>query len=249
MKKETKVCPKCGRRYPENYRYCGHCVDEEDKAVALVAIDDVQLQKITKTEPVEREKETPPATPVEIHKSNPEKPKEAPVIEPEEFDTPIYPYQTLSTDILNEGNSKPNKRPQSSSPDNFDNDGNKPKKYRGKAILILLILGALIIGGIVYGPAAMDSLTQPEYHTVTFDTGGVAAIPSVIVKSGSKVSQPSLPSRSGYSFDGWYTASGKLWNFNKDVITTDTKLYARWVKYNSFNQNPYDPFNFAPSAK
>lgn len=41
----------------------------------------------------------------------------------------------------------------------------------------------------------------------------------------------SVPERTGYSFEGWYTdetEAGVLWHFQNDAIYSDTTLYARW---------------------
>jgi len=43
--------------------------------------------------------------------------------------------------------------------------------------------------------------------------------------------KPADPTRDGWIFQGWYTASGTKWDFGKDVITGDTVLYARWAKF------------------
>lgn len=69
-------------------------------------------------------------------------------------------------------------------------------------------------------------------YTVTFDlnyTGG-GTYKTVEVKSGETVSAPTNPSRSGYSFSGWYTAekNGKKFDFDT-IISEDITLYAKWT--------------------
>ena len=50
------------------------------------------------------------------------------------------------------------------------------------------------------------------------------------VDKGSTVSQPTNPTKSGYTFDGWYTDSACTNRFNfSTVITANTPLYAKWV--------------------
>jgi len=53
---------------------------------------------------------------------------------------------------------------------------------------------------------------------------------------GTKATEPSAPSRSGFAFLGWSTsASGEvMFNFNSD-ITSDMTLYAKWIAQNGDN--------------
>ena len=48
---------------------------------------------------------------------------------------------------------------------------------------------------------------------------------------GSKVTKPSDPTASGYTFGGWYKEAGctNAWNFSTDVVTEPTTLYAKWT--------------------
>jgi len=66
-------------------------------------------------------------------------------------------------------------------------------------------------------------------YTVTFDANGGFPSHSETVESGSKVSEPSDPSRYGYEFDGWYTkkTGGSEFNFNT-AIKSNLVLYAHW---------------------
>ncbi len=71
-------------------------------------------------------------------------------------------------------------------------------------------------------------------NTVTFDGQGGSFTPGETVATGSHVTQPSDPSRYGYAFDGWYTASsgGVLWDFTNDTVSGNTTLYAQWTAGN-----------------
>ena len=66
--------------------------------------------------------------------------------------------------------------------------------------------------------------------TVSFETNGGGTIPSQIINSGSRPTQPNTPARIGYIFDGWYTDSTFSIPYNFYVpVTEDTTLYAKWV--------------------
>ncbi|MFR0604864.1 InlB B-repeat-containing protein [Bifidobacterium pseudolongum subsp. globosum] len=67
-------------------------------------------------------------------------------------------------------------------------------------------------------------------YTVTFDSNGGTVVAAATVEHGQKVSQPANPTRTGYTFNGWYTAKdgGSKYDFTKPV-TTDMTMYARWT--------------------
>ena len=68
-------------------------------------------------------------------------------------------------------------------------------------------------------------------YTVTFfPNDGTSGKSTVAVESGKRVASPSAPSRSGYSFDGWYTAAagGDRFDFST-AISSDIALYAHWT--------------------
>ena len=66
-----------------------------------------------------------------------------------------------------------------------------------------------------------------EYYTITFNSNGGTGVSSQKVEEGSRATRPSNPTRSGYTFIGWYTASGSVYNFNSGV-TSNITLYAHW---------------------
>ena len=72
--------------------------------------------------------------------------------------------------------------------------------------------------------AKWEKIDYDEY-TVKFIVDD-EIVHSATVDEGSRVSQPSAPSKEGYRFLGWYY-NGKLFNFNKK-ITKDMKLIARF---------------------
>lgn len=75
-------------------------------------------------------------------------------------------------------------------------------------------------------------------HNVTFNhnySGGTSE--SVRVEEGKTVSRPANPSRSGYSFGGWYTDSSctAAYDFNA-AVTTGLTLYAKWTAEGSYSK-------------
>ncbi|MBO6133297.1 MAG: InlB B-repeat-containing protein, partial [Lachnospiraceae bacterium] len=67
---------------------------------------------------------------------------------------------------------------------------------------------------------------------VTFATNGGSSVESQSVMPGEKVTKPSDPTMYGYTFAGWFKdeALTSTWNFEKEVVTKDTTLYAGWIQ-------------------
>ncbi|WP_405154339.1 InlB B-repeat-containing protein [Paenibacillus sp. FSL K6-0108] len=76
----------------------------------------------------------------------------------------------------------------------------------------------------------------PNTYTVTFNTLGGSTVSNIAVEYEKKLSAPASPSRSGYTFAGWYTDPELKtpFNFAQTVITADLTLYAKW----SVNSTP-----------
>lgn len=69
--------------------------------------------------------------------------------------------------------------------------------------------------------------TEVKKYTVKFDSNGGSKVSSKEVTSGSKVSKPSNPTRTGYKFGGW-TLNNKAYDFNSKV-TSNITLVAKWT--------------------
>jgi uncharacterized repeat protein (TIGR02543 family) len=67
--------------------------------------------------------------------------------------------------------------------------------------------------------------------TVTFNTQGGSAVASQTVTESGKATQPANPTRTDYTFAGWYreAACTNAWNFANDAVTADITLYAKWI--------------------
>ncbi|MBR3785453.1 MAG: InlB B-repeat-containing protein [Firmicutes bacterium] len=68
-------------------------------------------------------------------------------------------------------------------------------------------------------------------YTVTFDTKGGSKVPSVSIKYDKNLEEeekiPPNPTKTGYTFKGWVTASGSKYNFSTKV-TGNITIYAKW---------------------
>lgn len=69
-------------------------------------------------------------------------------------------------------------------------------------------------------------------HTLNFQTDNGTTIAEQQVAENALASVVESPTRSGYSFSGWYRDSGHTqpWDFNKDAVLQDTTLYAKWER-------------------
>lgn len=69
------------------------------------------------------------------------------------------------------------------------------------------------------------------FYTVKFDTDGGSTIDNQSVKSGSLATKPADPTKTDYTFDGWYKSNEwkDKWNFDSDKITADTTIYGRFL--------------------
>lgn len=77
-----------------------------------------------------------------------------------------------------------------------------------------------------------DEKNDSKKYTVTFNSNGGSNVSSQTVIEGNKVKQPSNPTRSGYTFNGW-TLNGKAFDFNSK-ITGNITLVANWEKTVSY---------------
>lgn len=78
-----------------------------------------------------------------------------------------------------------------------------------------------------------DAVYQPTapatYVTVSFDTDGGTEIPDQSIVSGGKATRPADPTKTGYTFEGWY--EDELFTTEFDftaAITEDTTIYAKF---------------------
>lgn len=73
---------------------------------------------------------------------------------------------------------------------------------------------------------SFTGVTANDYYTVDFDEQGGTTVRSQIVLPGGYLTQPSNPTKSGYTFDGWYY-NGAKFNF-ATAVNNDMTLVANW---------------------
>jgi uncharacterized repeat protein (TIGR02543 family) len=78
--------------------------------------------------------------------------------------------------------------------------------------------------------ARWTAVPSEQTYTVRFVANGGVPDSTQTIKSGEKAAVPAEPTRSGYKFQGWYTAAagGDEYNFNS-AVTGDLTLYAHWA--------------------
>ncbi len=77
-------------------------------------------------------------------------------------------------------------------------------------------------------------------YTVTFDSMGGSEVAAISTTTGS-ITLPTAPTKTGYSFDGWYTTDGVA--FDGTSVTADITVYAKWdsrLYIANFETDKYD---------
>lgn len=69
-------------------------------------------------------------------------------------------------------------------------------------------------------------------HTIVFDSAGGSTVDAQTVRQDGRVTEPPVPTQSGYVFGGWYTDEGltDAWDFDADTVTEDITLHAKWTE-------------------
>ena len=83
----------------------------------------------------------------------------------------------------------------------------------------------------VVTPISLYAVWTADSHNVTFDSKGGSSVTSSTFLSGGNVSQPTAPTKSGYTFAGWSATDGGTavsFPYSPGVFT-DITLYALWT--------------------
>ena len=85
-------------------------------------------------------------------------------------------------------------------------------------------------------------LALKDKYTVTFDSDGGSEIGNQEVSDGKKANEPDAPTKTGYTFGGWFVKTTE-WNFLAYTVTENVTLKAKWIaneytlKFNSNGGN------------
>lgn len=78
--------------------------------------------------------------------------------------------------------------------------------------------------------------------TVTFNTNGGSTIASQKVQPNAKAIKPTTPTKSGYTFKGWFTNISYSQEYDFDTaVTADMTLFAKWEENKTTPSNPTPP--------
>ena len=83
------------------------------------------------------------------------------------------------------------------------------------------------------GDMTIKAQWKINQYTITFDTDGGSEIATITQDYGTTIAKPTDPTKTGYTFAGWYTdaACTNAWNFGSNMLADhDMTLYARWVR-------------------
>ncbi len=72
----------------------------------------------------------------------------------------------------------------------------------------------------------------PLRYNITFESNGGTILSAQSVLENEKIEQPEAPVKEGYLFEGWFkeTKCENIWDFEKDTVTADITLYAKWTE-------------------
>ena len=146
-----------------------------------------------------------------------------------------YTLGTLANAETNKDTAIWNEVPLANNPVNIKHSNKQTTQDQTQADPVDIAYGVNLTGvpsgnykrGIQYTATATP---RPTY-TVTFNTDGGSAVASQQVLEGDKAAKPTTdPTKSGYTFDGWYSDSGltKSYDFNSTVNSAIT-IYAKWT--------------------
>lgn len=84
----------------------------------------------------------------------------------------------------------------------------------------------------IYAKWEKDKEPEDTYYTVNFDVSGGTGVAEQRVKEGELAKKPKDPTRTGYTFAGWYqdAAYTAAWDFAKDTVSENITLYAKWAE-------------------
>ncbi|SDP13830.1 Listeria/Bacterioides repeat-containing protein [Paenibacillus sp. yr247] len=84
-----------------------------------------------------------------------------------------------------------------------------------------------------------------QQYTITFDSQGGSTVPSQTADYNTTTIGPTVPTRTGYTFGGWYMDAEctTAWDFATGKVTADTTLYAKWIQDTVHTGGGFNPGN------
>lgn len=92
--------------------------------------------------------------------------------------------------------------------------------------------GGIIHGGMFYGN--VTGIDEKAYYIISFKNGDRDYAKQYIIATTAnpKATEPSAPTREGYTFGGWYSGSAP-WDFENGIVTQSMTLTAKWTSTSS----------------
>lgn len=107
----------------------------------------------------------------------------------------------------------------------FDFDECFQWKIKMKKFNVLLIFAVVL----VLFAGCKDEVSEPVTYTVSFVSDG-SVYQSQMILEGRTATEPAMPSKQGYMFDGWYLDIGYTIPYSfSEPINDNTTLYAKWT--------------------
>jgi len=93
------------------------------------------------------------------------------------------------------------------------------------------IILSFILIGLLMLTACNPFVAETGEKQIEFIDSGDTQINTLTLEVGEKIIEPATPTYLDYEFGGWFQDKRytKAWNFDVDVVKTNTKLYAKWL--------------------
>ena len=96
-----------------------------------------------------------------------------------------------------------------------------------KSALIFLLTAIFAVMGCQNDTTETTTVPEIVYHTLSFESNSETTIESQTVESGKTATEPSKPTKTGYTFSAWYEGENAF-DFSTPIMK-DTTLTAKWT--------------------
>ena len=97
-----------------------------------------------------------------------------------------------------------------------------------------------VSGSMPDSDVTVDVTFTAKDYTVTYESNGSSTVPSQTVKYNETANKPADPTKSGYTFAGWYTEENLTNKYDfATPVTGNITLYAKWTR--NYAPRPYTP--------